>query len=376
MTRKQDALLQELKDFEKKATEERKNARELREDAVGLLTPSLLRKNVRSGTNLVLAYGRNGMTVEFTIDDLKRFVAANEAAQKAYRQEVRGVPLAQLEKNSDPKDVERSKEVRTATLYKISKNLLHFSVTGNSKPHYLVRVRLEDWNLALHSTANPLISARMAATGRISFDCACGRHQYWYRYLTNIGGFDVNPPKEQDFPKIRNPGLKGCCCKHVLKVLRVLKSNTVHAVLAKELERQGSTIGFGDTVKAHFLKVDELRQAARARGVSRNPREATQAERRFQREARQFVEDAKKKQNVRELQKKLKPRNKSGKKTTGNALSPAKRKAVIESLRNLAVAVKLKIPGFTLKSGLENIGTKYSLSVTELKGIMKEENIQ
>lgn len=376
MARKQDALLQELKAFEKEAVQERKDAKKLREDAVGLLTPSLLRKNIRSGTNLVLAYGRKGLTVEFTIDDLKRFVAANEKAQKAFRQEVRGVPLAQLERNSDQKDVERSREVRSATLFRIDKNLLHFSVTGNSKPHYLVRVRLEDWNLALHSTVNPLVSARMAATGRISFDCACGRHQFWYRYLTNIGGFDVNPPKEQDFPKIRNPGLKGCCCKHVLKVLRVLKSNTVHAVLAKEIERQGSTIGFGDTVRSHFLKAEEIRQAAKARGVTRNPSEATQAMRRFQREAKQFIEDTQKNKKVQELQKKLKPRNKAENKPKGVSLSPAKRKSVVESLRNLAVAVKLKIPGFTLKSGLENIGTKYSLSVTELKGIMKEENIQ
>lgn len=376
MAKKQDALLQELKAFEKEAAQERQEARELREDAVGLLTPSLLRKNIRNGTNIVLAYGRKGLTVEFTIDDLKRFVAANERAQKNFRQEVRGVPLVQLERNSDRKDVERSREVRSATLYRIDKNLLHFRVSGNSKPNYLVRVRLEDWNLALHSTANPLVSARMAATGRISFDCACGRHQYWYRYLTNIGGFDVNPPKEQDFPKIRNPGLKGCCCKHVLKVLRVLKSNTVHAVLAKEIERQGSTIGFGDTVRARFLKSNEIKQAARARGVAKNPKEAMQAERRFQREARDFVEDAKKKKNVSELQKKLKPRNKSDKKPKGATLAPAKRKSVVESLRNLALAVKLKVPGFTLKSGLENISTKYSLSVAELKGIMKEENIQ
>ena len=98
--------------------------------------------------------------------------------------------------------------------------------------------------------------------------------------------------------------------------------------------------------------------------------------RRFQREAKQFIEDTQKNKKVQELQKKLKPRNKAENKPKGVSLSPAKRKSVVESLRNLAVAVKLKIPGFTLKSGLENIGTKYSLSVTELKGIMKEENIQ
>lgn len=376
MARKQEAILKELKAFEKQATEDRREARELRKDGVGLLTPALLRQNIRKGTSLVLAYGRKGLTVEFTLDDLKRFVAANEKAQKDYRQEVRGVPLAQLERNSDPKDVERSKDVRTATLYKIDKNLLHFRVTGNVKPYYLVRIRLEDWNLALHSTASPFLSARMAATGRISFDCACGRHQFWYRYLTNIGGFDVNPPKEQDFPKIRNPGLKGCCCKHVLKVLRVLKSNTIFAVLAGEIERQSVTIGFADEVKGRFLKAAEIRQASRARGVTKNPREALQAERRFQKEARKFIEDESKKSSVKELQKKLKPRNKQERKPKAPGLTADKRKTLVESLRNLSVAVKLNIPGFTLKNGLENISGKYSLPVDQLKAIMKEEGIE
>lgn len=374
MAKKQDAVQQELREFAKEAQQDRREARELRKEGVGLLTPALLRQNIRRGTGLVLAYGRKGQTVEFTLDDLKRFVAANEAAQKNYRQEVRGVPLAQLERSSDQKDIERSKNVRAATLYKIDKNVLHFQVTGNVKAHYLVRVRLEDWNLALHSTAAPLLSARMAATGRISFDCACGRHQFWYRYLTNIGGFDVNPPKEQDFPKIRNPGLKGCCCKHVLKVLRILKSNTIHAVLAREIERQSETIGFSDTVKARFLTGLELRRVARARGVAKNPREAIEAEKRFQKEAREFIDDESKKAGVRELQKKLRPRNRQERKPAG--LTADKRKTLVESLRNLAVAVKFNIPGFTLKNGLENISAKYSLPVAQLKSIMKEEGIE
>ncbi len=369
---KQD-ILRQLKEFEKEAAAERREARELREDAVGLLTPALLRRHIRAGTGLVLAYGRKGHTVEFTIDDLKRFVAANERAQKNFRREVRGVPLIQLEKSSDPTDIQRSRNVRSAMLYKVNKNLLYFSVSGNIKAHYQVRVRLEDWDMALHSTAMPLVSARAAATGRISFDCSCGRHQFWYRYLTSIGGFDVNPPKEQDFPKIRNPGLKGCCCKHVLKVLRVLKSNTVHAVLAGEIERQSATIGFADTVRSRFLKTDELRRVSLARGVARNPAEARQTQRKFLREAQEFIEDAKKKKGVHELQKKLKLRK--GQKVPKARLTDAQRQEIIQSLHNLGVAVKFNLPGFDLKTGLENLAKKFSLSVEDLKGIMQKEGI-
>lgn len=366
-------ILRQLKEFEKEATAERREARELREDAVGLLTPALLRKHIRAGTGIVLAYGRKGHTVEFTIDDLKRFVASNERAQKNFRREVRGVPLIQLEKSSDPADIQRSRNVRSAMLYKINKNLLYFSVSGNTKAHYQVRVRLEDWDVALHSTALPLVSARTAATGRISFDCSCGRHQFWYRYLTSIGGFDVNPPKEQDFPKIRSPGLKGCCCKHVLKVLRVLKSSTVHAVLAKEIERQSATIGFADTVRSRFLKADELRRVSLVRGVARNPAEARQAHRKFLREAQEFIEGAKKKKGVQELQKRLKPRK--GQKMPNARLTDAQRQEIIQSLHNLGVAVKFNLPGFDMQTGLENLAKKYSLSVSELKGMMEKEGI-
>lgn len=377
---KQD-ILRQLKEFEKEAIAERREARELREDAVGLLTPALLRKHIRAGTGLVLAYGRKGHTVEFTIDDLKRFVAANERAQKNFRREVRGVPLIQLEKSSDPADIQRSRNVRSATLYKINKNLLHFSVSGNTKAHYQVRVRLEDWDMALHSTAMPLVSARTVATGRISFDCSCGRHQYWYRYLTSIGGFDVNPPKEQDFPKIRNPGLRGCCCKHVLKVLRVLKSNTIHAVLAGEIERQSATIGFADTVRSRFLKADEIRRASLARGVARNPAEARQAQRKFLREAQEFIEGAKKKKGVRDLQNRIKPRK--GEKAPRVTLPADKKKAIIESLRNLAELVKYNTKleekgiktSFDLRVYLENFSKRYSVSVDDLKGMMEKEGL-
>lgn len=131
---KQD-ILRQLKEFEKEAIAERREARELRKDAAGLLTPALLRQHVRAGTGIVLAYGRQGHTVECTIDDLNRFVTANERAQKNFRREVRGVPLIQLEKPSDPADIQRSRNVRSAMLYKVNNNLLYFSVSGNIRAH-------------------------------------------------------------------------------------------------------------------------------------------------------------------------------------------------------------------------------------------------
>ena len=157
-------LQQMAKEFDREARKERQGAGEHRADAVGLLTPALLRKHIKSGTDLVLAYGRKGATVSYTVDDLKRFVEARERADKAFRPEPRGVPLAQLENASREADRQRSQEVKSALLYKVSGNMLFFQVQGNINPHYLVRVRLEDWERHLHNPyLNPLIAAKEPA---------------------------------------------------------------------------------------------------------------------------------------------------------------------------------------------------------------------
>ena len=110
-------LQQMAKEFDREARKERQDAGEHRADAVGLLTPALLRKHIKSGTDLVLAYGRKGATVSYTVDDLKRFVEARERADKAFRPETRGVPLAQLENASREADRQRSQEVKSALLW-------------------------------------------------------------------------------------------------------------------------------------------------------------------------------------------------------------------------------------------------------------------
>ena len=47
-------LQQMAKEFDREARKERQGAGEHRADAVGLLTPALLRKHIKSGTDLVL----------------------------------------------------------------------------------------------------------------------------------------------------------------------------------------------------------------------------------------------------------------------------------------------------------------------------------
>lgn len=72
---------------------------------------------------------------------------------------------------------------------------------------------------------------------RLAFDCDCGRHRYFFRYVAEIGGFNAGR-KELGYPKIRNPGLKGVACKHVLRVMSEVESSTlVLNFLTRHLEK-------------------------------------------------------------------------------------------------------------------------------------------
>lgn len=79
--------------------------------------------------------------------------------------------------------------------------------------------------------------------GYLSFDCDCGRHRYWYRYISTIGGFNAGR-EEYGYPKIRNPYLKGVACKHVLRVMSELKSVAIKKYLVIFLEKTRKSSDF------------------------------------------------------------------------------------------------------------------------------------
>lgn len=241
--------------------------------------------------NLEALLGAKPSGAPFGIEDLKAFDKARQKTAKKYGSS-KGARLDQLIAASAAVDVRRSnEEIKTARLYKISGNMLFFNVTASgrtpNRSFYQVRVRLEEWMPELTASTRPALAAKKAATGRLSFDCACGRHQFWYRYLATAGGFAV-APYEKDFPKIRNPNLTGCCCKHALKVLQTLKSPTVHAVLAKEMEKQAESAGFAGDARQRFITQDQHDRLQKARPGTVSQNAAAQAYKRYQEAQKAF----------------------------------------------------------------------------------------
>lgn len=235
------------------------------------LTPALLRER-RNLTNngkqkLVLDFGIQGGKVSYTLADLNRMATAMEKAEGKFGESVRGVTVSDLIRASKKIDITRAKQISNSTLYKFDGSILLFRVTSQSnKGYHQVKIKLEDWEHEVRNGegAAYLPAAMKALRGHVSFDCDCGRHQYWYRYLATIGGFALDP-KEFAFPKIRNPKLQGCCCKHVLKTLAVMQTPFIQSRVALEMKDQATKKGWfsrrlhGDRPTETFMTAKELR---------------------------------------------------------------------------------------------------------------------
>ena len=104
-------------------------------------------------------------------------------------------------------------------------------VTNASKKYgatkHFVNVEFTGYATAIASGA--MSEAKAASLMRkqgIRFDCDCGRHTYWYRYLATVGNYNYGR-SENGYPKIRNPRLTGIACKHVLRVMAEIEGSAM-----------------------------------------------------------------------------------------------------------------------------------------------------
>lgn len=272
--------------FEKLYNAVRRANKQDRQEAVGLLTPELIRAHLKSGKPLVLQHGKSGMLKPTILEekDLLKISRARDRLKETNLAGLPGLPVLALDKASLAADKTRMQEqIRNALLYRVRGNVLHFQVSASpqsDRQHHQVRIRLEEWSNQLHTGRTWLAAARNACVGRISYECDCGRHQYWFRYIATISGCAISP-LENDFPKIRNRNLEGMCCKHVLKVLQQLKSGSVHKKLADIMAEQAKSAGYGDK-KTKFLNAKDLANMKRAKGSDKESRAALKAFRDFE----------------------------------------------------------------------------------------------
>jgi hypothetical protein len=379
-----DTAQANFKAWDKALRERRKQITERRRDAVGILSPALLRQYTKpTAQDLVLAYGRSGATVSYSPAELQAMVRSLKKAQKLWDTTGQGAPRVQLIAASDPGRIKRAnnqgepgKGIRNAVMGKIRGNLLTFRVTASalskSRSHE-VRLRLEEWDKFLLGTKKYVKSAKKAADGRVSIQCSCEDFQYQYRYLATIGNYVVSPPKEHGYPKIKNPRLKGCCCKHILKCLSALDSLGIQRILAREMERQAQKIGFGDDKSTRFLDKEELKKATRAVKKTIDHATAKKLWKERQRQYKAFKDQEKKmeKRLVEEAEKERKQRQK--------AEAKAKRTKDLGQ-KHLVGGIKTAIEmakdfGMSAEQGIARYAKNSGITVQQATNIAKREGL-
>jgi hypothetical protein len=174
-----------------------------------------------------------GQIRPITLDDLRTFQANVRKLGKRFKGGItaKGVVDASLKVDRD----RANREIQTAVVVKAQAGVMHFLT--NSGPNsdvarHHVHIDFPTFKAFSASPQDPKKLAKAMLEGPLRFECDCGRHRYWYRFIATKGGFNAGRP-EVGFPKIRNPNLVGVACKHALRVMQsLLKEPPVRAKAA------------------------------------------------------------------------------------------------------------------------------------------------
>ena len=150
------------------------------------------------------------------------------------------------------------KQIRAATIVSAKSDLLRFMTNASQtskKTSHFVNVKMSGWNEALLSLTgvnnNDKSAIRKAAQWlrkqKVSFECDCERHRYFFRYVATVGGFSYGR-QEFGFPKITNPQVKGVACMHVIRAMNELDSSQL---IQSFLERHIAAAHRSDNAKAN-----------------------------------------------------------------------------------------------------------------------------
>lgn len=249
----------------------------------------------------LLATRLGGKSRPLTLADLQVFERHVKQHAQTYKG---GIRLAEVINHSLAEDIQRANEqIKQAHLWRFQGDELNYvtnaSANSADKRHF-VNIELLDLKaLAAQPIGGTPTEKRkqyrelikaMLDTGKIKFDCDCGRHTFWYRYLASVGGF-AHGRLETGYPKIRNPNMQGVACKHVLRVAAHMLSaegreDLIKVVNArrKHLTQSGKVTTVDRSTLANRIKrqSDKKRvQLIRKSSPSANPAQLNQAQQDF-----------------------------------------------------------------------------------------------
>lgn len=247
-------LYKDLKRRQKEANTQRKWAEEEREsksDKKGskpaFLRPADIAGDYDFKRALQTTLGMpEGQTRIITADDMRAFAANIEQMKQSYKG---GITVEQVISFSRQDDIDRAnQQIHVAIPTRRKNDVVYFTTNASREsiernprgPRYHhVQVQFLAFNeLVFHPERVKATSVQnRLSKGRVKFECDCGRFNFWFRYLNTVAG-SVLGRKEGGFPKIRNPNMTGIACKHILRVMHYIKSQTGRYYLTQALEKE------------------------------------------------------------------------------------------------------------------------------------------
>lgn len=206
-----------------------------REQASNILNPTEVSGEYDAGRMLSTTLG--GVQRPITRDDLAAFRQNVKTVGKRYRGGITAKAVIDMSLTEDRERANR--QIHAAVPYQVAAGRIHFMTNAgpdSDVTRHHVHLNLLNYSAAVSSPSKVSDMARLLTTGPLEFDCDCGRHRYWYRYIATIGRYNAGRP-EVGYPKIRNPQLVGVACKHVLRVMQQLQSAQVRGLLEKMIDQ-------------------------------------------------------------------------------------------------------------------------------------------
>ncbi len=172
-----------------------------------------------------------------TADDLKALKANIKALGARLGKGITANEIIKLSRKEDL--VRATKEIHFAVPVYQKGGLIKFMTNASEQSkdiRHHVNVFLEGYGAIKGQVGTPLQLAKLVAQGNLKFECDCGRHNFWFRFIVTRMGVNLGRD-ENGMPKIRNPMLTGIGCKHVLRVMTELNNSMqVHKKIAQAIE--------------------------------------------------------------------------------------------------------------------------------------------
>ena len=233
----------------------------------------------------------DGKQRAITHEDLRLFRSHITAIERDAKKSVAGITPRNAISMSLSVDISRAKEqIKTAVVHNAKNGVLHFVTNAgpdSTVSRHHVHVQLLSYPAAAASgSKDPMKMARWLRAQPVRFDCDCGRHRFWYRYIASIGRWAYGR-LETGYPKIRNPRLNGVCCKHVLRVMSELESSGYVLDVIRRMIEAGQNDPMGKaSIKEKQSDADAAAKKQKSSSRAIKTETEREAERQRQRERR------------------------------------------------------------------------------------------